>query len=916
MLDFDIEEMESSLSDPAAYVGEGSPEKIEKALAHFELYEVLQGGDERDRLVVVFFDLFESGRSRYHLDCALNLAKELYDLGVTVEHGNRQAQRASNYAKALGHRYEEDGNPEDLHMAIELSYEAVNASPQARSILDGPTDIILHNPKVEIHALNTLAARLEDHFQMAGSLKDLNDSIDIREKLIAAVPLERWQASRMEWLLNLAASLQRRYEQDEGKSRSDINRAVELSEEALRYASENSLSTSPALCTLANALGGRAGVTQQVNDLDRAIQSLREAQRAPANHASPLEIGVNLAMRLFQRYEMTDSETTTDLDEAACVARSTLDGIPERHPMHAHLQNFLGLFLYARFCQSASESVADEALVHFRQALGSPHYPSVFRRVQAGRMMLRICCDMARWQEAYEVSLEAIKLVPRLSSRAIRISDKQRLLSAEDVVGFGADAAAAALQSGKDGYAALRLLEMGRQSLAASVAELRPDLVALRREYPELADRIDELRDELQNDSPRQHAASGEFDTLLKEIRGKEGFQRFLEPPSNEEIHEAAAQGHLIVLTVSMYRGVDAILIGSDKVHVLNLNEVTLEDLEKWLRNLQKPAVLKWLWNSIAKPILNELGLTRPSPDGCLPRIWWIPTGILTRFPFHAAGYHSEGKADSVIDLAVSSYSSSVKALVDGRRRASSLLRPKESKALLVAIADTPSRSALKGAAKEVQKVKGLFASKGFDSVRLGDSSVHKQDVHKQDVHKQDVLQHLETCQIFHFAGHGVENISDPLRSSLLLHDWQTDPLTVGDVLEVNLSEGNPFLAYLSACETGQVSMPKFRDESVHLIGAYQLAGFRHVIGTLWGVNDDDSVTMATAVYENMLEDMTDDSVCRSLHKAALRLRNGTRSSNVGADQTDARKCVFVRPSTDKSGADRASWVPFVHFGV
>jgi CHAT domain-containing protein len=259
-----------------------------------------------------------------------------------------------------------------------------------------------------------------------------------------------------------------------------------------------------------------------------------------------------------------------------------------------------------------------------------------------------------------------------------------------------------------------------------------------------------------------------------------------------------------------------------------------------------------------------------------------------------------------VIDLAVSSYSSSIKALVDGRRRVSSLPRPKESKALLVAIANAPNRSLLRGAVKEVQTVEALFASKDFDSVRLGDGRVDK----------QDVLRRLKTCRIFHFAGHGVENISDPLRSALLLHDWETDPLTVGDVLEVNLSEGSPFLAYLSACETGQVSKLKFRDESVHLIGAYQLAGFRHVIGTLWGVDDGDSVMMATATYENMLEDMTDESVCRSLHKAALRLRNDTRRPNVGADQTGARKCVFVDPSADESGEDGASWIPFVHFGV
>ncbi|KAJ4316108.1 hypothetical protein N0V84_008037 [Fusarium piperis] len=664
-------DMEYRQCDLRAYVGNGSPEEIDGAIALCEWRDEEDPGGEqaRDMLVVILFDLFELYGSRHQLDCAINLARELYELGVTNGDDNRRTQRASNYAKALGHRYWEDGNPEDLHRSITLSEEAVDASPQARSILSRPRGTILHNPSFEIHALNTFAGSLEDRFQMAGSLSDLDLSIDIRERLIAAVPWEEWQDSRVEWLLNLAASLQRRYEQDEGDSRGDVDRAVNLSEEALRFASENSPSTSPALCTLANALGGRAGVTQQVNDLDRAIELLRQAQeKTSVNQASSLEIGVNLAMRLFQRYEMTDSETTTDLDEATEITESTLDGTPDNHPVHARLQNFLGLFSYARFYQSSSESAAEEALGHFRQALRSPHYTSVFRRVQAGRIMVRLCCDMGRWQEAYEASVETIELIPKLSSRAIRISDRQQLLSAEDVASFGANAAAAALQSGKDGYTALRLLEMGRQSLAASVAELRPDLVALRGENPALAKRILSLRDELQDDTPRQHTASAKFDILLNDIRQKEGFERFLMLPSDKDIHEAA-RGHIIVLTVSTYRGVDAILIERDRVHVLNFNGVTLGDLEEWSRNLHRPAMLRWLWDSIAKPVLDELRLTRPSRNGCLPRIWWIPTGILSRFPFHNAGYHSKGLADAVIDFAVSSYSPSVKALVDGHRR-------------------------------------------------------------------------------------------------------------------------------------------------------------------------------------------------------------------------------------------------------
>jgi CHAT domain-containing protein len=70
----------------------------------------------------------------------------------------------------------------------------------------------------------------------------------------------------------------------------------------------------------------------------------------------------------------------------------------------------------------------------------------------------------------------------------------------------------------------------------------------------------------------------------------------------------------------------------------------------------------------------------------------------------------------------------------------------------------------------------------------------------------------------------------------------------------------------ISACKTGQVTQFKLHDESIHLVGAYQLAGFRHIVGTLWSVDDFASVQMATEMYKIMLEDeafMTDESVCR-----------------------------------------------------
>jgi len=63
--------------------------------------------------------------------------------------------------------------------------------------------------------------------------------------------------------------------------------------------------------------------------------------------------------------------------------------------------------------------------------------------------------------------------------------------------------------------------------------------------------------------------------------------------------------------------------------------------------------------------------------------------------------------------------------------------------------------------------------------------------------------------------------------SCLILEDGT---LRVAELLEMNLLERSPFLAYLSACGTGRVKDERFVDESIHLMSAFQLAWFRHVV--------------------------------------------------------------------------------------
>jgi len=204
------------------------------------------------------------------------------------------------------------------------------------------------------------------------------------------------------------------------------------------------------------------------------------------------------------------------------------------------------------------------------------------------------------------------------------------------------------------------------------------------------------------------------------------------------------------------------------------------------------------------------------------------------------------------------------------------------------------------------------------------------------------------------FRCHGYTDDTDPSGSYLLLEDGKSDTLTVANLLEMNLRERSPFLAYLSACGTGRIKDEKFVDESIHLISACQLAGYRHVIGTLWEVNDEICVEMAKLTYEGIRDrGITDESVCWGLHTAARKLRDrwlsmpvkaergskltrdedaslgvggvGARANNgdqrdarlprdiVSCDDNDKKRDIV---SCDDDDKETGLWVPYVHFGV
>jgi len=154
--------------------------------------------------------------------------------------------------------------------------------------------------------------------------------------------------------------------------------------------------------------------------------------------------------------------------------------------------------------------------------------------------------------------------------------------------------------------------------------------------------------------------------------------------------------------------------------------------------------------------------------------------------------------------------------------------------------------------------------------------------------HKDDVLKHVQACRVFHFAGHGQSDPDELSRSCLLLEDWKTNPLTVGDLRDHRLQKTAPSLGFLSACSTGSNKIDKLPDEGIHLVSAFQLAGFRHVVGTLWEVSDQHGVDVARLLYETMSDEgMIDVAVCRGLHRATRALRDGQSGRDRGFIRQD-----------------------------
>ncbi|KAK6528991.1 hypothetical protein TWF694_004215 [Orbilia ellipsospora] len=576
-------------------------------------------------------------------------------------------------------------------------------------------------------------------------------------------------------------------------------------------------------------------------------------------------------------------------------------------------------------------------------------------------------------QGASKVLEESVKHLLVITPRSLKNTDKQSVIGRN--FGLASHAARAFLWAGRQPYEALQILELGRGIVTSLMLEIRTDVSSLEAEYPDLAKEFLHLRDVL--DSPiadslgfgspgfmfenngmipqeaekrKRRDAETRLIEVTEEIRSKNGFEGFLLPHTPEQLMAAADGCPLAIINVEEQQ-CHAFLVERHQIRAISLPRLdkseiaTKATLLKGADESEIWDVLEWLWDVVAHPILEALGFTSKPEGNEWPRIRWVPTGSLSQLPLHAAGKHLDDSDETVLDRVISSYSLSVKTLIYGQERKAPDLTVTND-ALLVSMSKTTGHSDLYFAEKEIEVLGGLCPALGLTA---------KKPAHLQ---RDDVLSGLSCCGVFHFAGHGSFNRSDPSKSCLLLNDWETAPLTVSKLWEYKLQNNPrpPFLAYLSACSTGANDELRLSDEGINLVSAYQLAGFRHVIGTLWEVDDLYCVKIAKKIYETIRDvgGLKDENISLALHTALVALRGESldnssmrkargqsrlvkltkgleikdvntaalksvdatsddgKQNREGQNKGDTRNAKMVRGKEELN----FHWVPYVHFGV
>ncbi|MET7966428.1 CHAT domain-containing protein [Micromonospora sp. NPDC005305] len=606
----------------------------------------------------------------------------------------------------------------------------------------------------------------------------------------------------------------------------------------------------------------------------------------PPEHPDQPRIGSSIADARYQRYLVSGDRDV--LADAVRLARRAVAQTPAGHHWWSLRAGLLAraAAALARAGGPDADRARAEAIETYA-AIAASSVVDAETAIDAERQQAELAREAGDPAARLAALERAVRQLPASVDRSS--AGHRRLGTVEALGGVATEAAAAAIAAG-DADGAVELLERGRGLLFHEALGIRGGRVELRAVDAALAaelDRIDRklaeadaytqvrkftIEVERRTESGEVLASStrdwdprpvwlaqtrqlaAERDRVVERIRRLPGFADFLRPPSMPLLRRRLAGMPVAVVTTHGDRG-DALLVPADPerpvrpVRLPDLRAATIQrHVARWyaaVADATDPAVpfdrraaaqeelhgiLGWLWDAVAGPVLDLLAPAGDPP----PRIWWCPVGPLARLPLHAAGHHREpGGRRTVLDRAVSSWTPTLTALAHAG--ADRPARPTAATAAVVGVPTVRDLPALSQVRAEVEEVARLMPG---STVLAG-----------TEVAPDAVEDALREHPVAHFACHAEADtrVASMLTGGLRLGGGRSlSPHMVG-AYHLERAE----LAFLSACGSA-ATHPRLTDEPLHLAAAFQLAGFRGVIGTTW--RTPDSARVAAAFYAGLTD--------------------------------------------------------------
>ena len=827
----------------------------------------------------------------YSLSLRFKLTGKVADIHRAVELGFRAIEgtntnletfvdRARNLVDFLETRYLGYKDPTDIQRARQLLKTAIDRL--------GPTSS-------RFTALSgTLSRVLRVSYEISSSLEDLEAALIVARKGVdvSSASLKSKSTVRNELALLLAARYRRLGQE------CDAHEALQHYASALTLLKPGDLDRRIILSNMACTYDDLNRSTKEIQYLERAITLSLEAMTLSDVRSAP-SIWLNGA-NFCSRHYATSREIKYLSQGMGLIHQALGVALKTKSDDWAQMCMSAGIIYELKHRRSGEAEDFNSAVVMYVESW-SVKTASLHTRLKAITLACDLLIEKDRWSDAWHFLQDAVELIPLYCASSPDQQDQQYMAS--ELSGITARACTAGLVVG-DKIKALHVWEQGRGMIVSASYHGIEELSRLRSEHPDLHEAFSQRRvaafqgSSIDDDSHGVFLNSAylnhqqsRFDKLallkdvVQSIRNCAGFQDFLYPVNPSRMQSLAGEGAIVVLNASKYR-MHAILVTKSRIDSIELSnsqqypqllsqlnfyyksmtQVSRRSLDMTDMNSKTLALLSVLWDNIVKPVCEALGFTTerlsakmnecPANMGAC-RIRWMTSGTLSRLPLHVAGFWAEGAPDVLPKMALSSYAASFRVLAYASQRSKGI--EKTELCGLIASMERPGPDV-------PYRRKGIFlnsAERESQWIQAANSKIQWRTLVRPSADR--ILMELPHFPFVHFATHGVSDPNNPSEGHLVLmkaadssptltsqpqgttNEIVRDNLSVSDIFRCTAS--NAVLAFLAACSTADVPDESLADENLHIVNAFQIAGFPHVIGSLWPANNLVCPTLAKAFY-------------------------------------------------------------------